>query len=171
MVKKLFLVRHAQASETEAGGKDVNRFLTRSGQREAVYLGMYLKKNEKIPDQIISSSADRAFTTAKIVAEQLAYPLDEIIEDPDMYEASVRIFLRIINELDVNCQQVMMVGHNPTISYLAELLTGEVVDNMATGSIVEIHFPHDSWKEVSQHTGSLRLYKTPAQMEQEVHPS
>ncbi len=167
MVKKLFLARHAQASETEPGVKDIDRFLTRNGQREAMYVGMYMKKHGIIPDLIVASSAQRALTTAKIMAEQLEYPVEEILEEPEMYEASVRIFLRIINELDVNCQQVMMVGHNPTVTYLAELLTGAVIGNVDPGGLVEIHFSSDSWKEVSQHTGTLIQYKTPAQIEHE----
>ena len=167
MVKKLFLARHAQASETEPGIKDIDRFLTRTGQREAMYVGMFMKKHDIIPDLIISSTAQRAMTTAKIVAEQLKYPVEEILEEPEMYEASVRIFLRMINELDVNCQQVMMVGHNPTVTYLAELLTGAVIGNIEPGGVVEIHFANDSWKEVSQHTGTLIQYKTPAQIENE----
>lgn len=171
MVKKLFLVRHAQASETEQGSKDFDRFLTRNGQREAVHAGLFLKRHDKKPDLIVASNARRALATATIIAEQLDYPVEEILEEPEMYEASVRILLRIINELDVNCQQVMLVGHNPGLSYLAELLTDDLVGNMLPGSLAEIHFSGDSWKEVSQRTGSLVLYKSPQEMEAEEHES
>ncbi len=169
MVKKLFIVRHAQSGEADQGTKDIERYLTRSGQREAVHTGMYLKRHGLIPELIISSAAIRAFQTSQIIAEQIQYPAEEIHEDLDLYDASVRIFLRLINELDVNCQSVLFVGHNPTVSYMAELLTGEAIGNMETGSLVEIHFPMDSWKEVSQHTGKLVQYITPNQIEEDEH--
>jgi len=122
-----------------------------------------------IPNLMVTSAAVRAFQTAQIIAEQIRYPAEEIQEDPELYDASVRIFLRIVNELDVNCQSVLFVGHNPTVSYMAELLTGETVGNMEPGSLVEIHFPMDSWKEVSQNTGELIRYITPGQIEEDEH--
>lgn len=169
MVKKLWLVRHAQAGDAEQDQKDVDRALTRAGYREAVHTGMYLKRHNLIPDLLVSSHAARAITTARIIAEQIKYPDDEIHEEPDLYDASVRIFLRILNELDVNCQNVLFVAHNPTVSYLAELLSGEPIGNMETGSFVEIHFPMDSWKEVSQGSGDFVQYVTPTAIEEDEH--
>ncbi|WOK04788.1 histidine phosphatase family protein [Imperialibacter roseus] len=169
MVKKLLIVRHAESGETDHGSKDIERYLTRSGQREAVHTGMYIKRHDLIPNLMVTSAAVRAFQTAQIIAEQIKYPAEEIQEDPELYDASVRIFLRIVNELDVNCQSVLFVGHNPTVSYMAELLTGETVGNMEPGSLVEIHFPMDSWKEVSQNTGKLIQYITPGQIEEDEH--
>jgi len=130
---------------------------------------MFLKRHDLIPQLIVTSSAVRAFQTAQIIAEQIKYPSEEIQEDPELYDASVRIFLRMINELDVNCQSVLFVGHNPTVSYMAELLTGEAIGNMVPGSVVEIHFPMDSWKEVSQNNGKLIQYITPSQVEEDEH--
>ncbi len=167
MVKKLFLVRHAQAAESEQGMKDIERYLTRSGMREAVHTGMYLKRHKLTPDLIISSSALRAASTSQIIAEQLKYNQEEILVEPELYEASVRILLKIINELDVNCQSVLLVAHNPSISYFGELLTKEPIGSMETGSLVEVHFPMDSWKEVSQNTGKFIRYVTPAEIEAE----
>ena len=130
---------------------------------------MYLKRHDLIPNLIIASSAIRAQFTAQIIAEQIKYPYEEIHEDPDVYEASVRILLRLINDLDVNCQSVLIVGHNPSVSYLAELLTGEAIGTMETGSFVEIHFPMDSWKEVSQNTGKLIQYITAGEIDIDEH--
>lgn len=169
MVKKLMIARHAQAGEAQQGSKDIERHLTRVGQREAVHVGMYLKRHDLIPNLIITSTAIRAQFTAQIIAEQIKYPQEEIQEEPDVYEASVRILLRLINELDVNCQSVLIVGHNPSVSYLAELITGEAIGNMETGSFVEIHFPMDSWKEVSQNTGKLIQYVTAGQIDSDEH--
>jgi hypothetical protein len=40
---------------------------------------------------------------------------------------------------------------------------------MEPGSLVEIHFPMDSWKDVSQNTGKLIQYITPGQIEEDEH--
>ena len=62
-MKKLIIVRHAHA--VHDGSADFNRTLTREGQEEAVAAGKMLKKNELIPDMIISSPAARTVQTAK----------------------------------------------------------------------------------------------------------
>jgi phosphohistidine phosphatase len=55
----------------------------------------------------------------------------------------------------------MCVGHNPTISYLAEALTKAEIGTMVTGGLVIIKFSVNSWNEVTAGNGELINYVQP----------
>ncbi|MEQ9427061.1 MAG: histidine phosphatase family protein [Cyclobacteriaceae bacterium] len=160
MVKKLYLVRHATAEETQSGFKDIDRNLNATGLRDANRLGNFLASNQIMPDMVISSDAIRAQQTAQVIAEQIKFTFSKIKVDADIYEASVRTLLRVINEFE-NGDEVLLVAHNPGITFLAEYLTGENVGNMAPGSLTVIKLQANSWKEISEKTGSLESIRHP----------
>ncbi|WKN41993.1 phosphohistidine phosphatase SixA [Tunicatimonas pelagia] len=161
MVKQLLLVRHGEAKDSQGQQADASRDLTARGYQDAVRVGNYLKEQGWQPDVIISSPAVRATATAQMVAEQLHYPAQQIDFRPGLYEASLRTFLAIINEQDNQLSRILAVGHNPTVSYLIEYLTGEEVGNVVPGGFALVEFAVESWSEVSQRTGSLAMYKPP----------
>ncbi|MEM6841014.1 MAG: histidine phosphatase family protein [Bacteroidota bacterium] len=163
MVRQLLLIRHGEAKDAQ-GRPDAERELSAWGYQDMVRVGHYLKEQSWQPDLIFSSTAVRAMSTAQIVAEQLQYPIQRIQAMPDLYEASLRSFLSIINEQSAQFNRIATVGHNPTLTYLSEYLTGEEVGSMLPGGLALIEFTIESWVEVSKHTGSLVMYKSPAEL-------
>ena len=161
MVKNLILVRHAEATEGGAGVKDIERELTAKGHRDAPRIGRYFYENQILPDMILSSSAQRARSTAELMAEQLKYELNQISYVDELYNASVRTLLSTINQGDDAWSILVLVGHNPAISYLSEYLSGEPIGSMDPASYVQIEFEADSWQEVSQNSGRFIIYQTP----------
>ena len=161
MAKTLFLMRHAKARQESVDDRDFSRELTDRGMRDASLVGDYCRKRGHLVDMIISSPAARALATAELMAGQLGYPLEQIHTNEELYMASVRTFLQVVNQLKNDWQQVLMVGHNPAINYLGEYLSGAEVGHMPTGSVMIIGFETDNWAEVSQNTGHLRDFITP----------
>jgi phosphohistidine phosphatase len=161
MSRSLYLLRHAHSLEKQLLQKDRDRELSDAGVQQCFRLGAYLLKNKFTFDKIFTSNAVRARSTTQLVADTLQFDPANIIDDDKLYEASVRTFLQYINEMDPNLHAVMCVGHNPTISYLAEYLTKENTGEMATGSLVAIRFEIFSWTEVGQGTGKLMQYIDP----------
>lgn len=161
MVKNLFLVRHAESSEAVAGIKDIERELTAKGYRDAPRVGRYLFELNIHPGAMLCSSAQRARVTAELMAEQLKYELHKIDFSDDLYNASVRTLLRIINELKDSWDNVIIIAHNPAVSYLAEYLSGEAIGNIVPAGTVNLTFEVEQWKEVSEGTGKLITYTTP----------
>ena len=161
MFKKLLLARHAQAFDSEPGISDYDRELTGQGMKDSSRMGKFLSDHQLKPDLILSSAASRAKNTAIMMAEQLNYNTERIVLDEELYEASVRIFLKLINELDDQYEKVLMLGHNPTISHLAEYLTDSEVDNVRKAGIVIINFEIKSWAEVSKSVGHMEAYHHP----------
>lgn len=161
MGKSLFVVRHGKARSKEVGEKDQERLLEAEGLRQAARLGSYLyNKNTQI-SAIISSSAIRAMQTAEQIADKLNYDLSRIVADEDLYEASVRILLEKVNNLNNAWNEVVIVGHNPVVSYFVEFLTGHHFDGMETGSVVKIACFTDNWMELTKDTASFEYYTSP----------
>jgi phosphohistidine phosphatase len=161
MVKNLFLVRHAKSDWSVGGQKDFERNLDGRGLHDAPNMGRKLFQMGIKPDLILSSPAERARLTSELVAEQLKYDPDKIVFDDEIYEASVRSLLNVINSLDDKYQNVMIFGHNPTFTYIAEYLTKREIGNIPTCGAVQIEFPIKSWKEVSEGTGDLKFFIYP----------
>src|SRR5688572_16463610 len=120
MVKSLVLVRHAQAEPYSPAIKDEERELTATGVADASRMGKYLLSLLVSPDLIVASPAHRTTTTAHLLAEQLGYDSSKIHIEPTLYESSMRNLMAVVNGLDEKYSQVMIVSHNPTLTYLAE---------------------------------------------------
>src|SRR4051794_29220568 len=120
MTKNLILLRHAKSDWSDPGQKDFDRDLNSRGRLDAPRMGKKLCEMDVKPDLIIASPALRARLTAEFVSEQLRYDVDKIDFREEIYEASLRSLLNVINGLDDTYNKVMIVGHNPTFTYIAE---------------------------------------------------
>ncbi|MDX1628142.1 MAG: histidine phosphatase family protein [Fulvivirga sp.] len=161
MTKTLFLLRHARAEEKPPEKKDIERELDSIGLQNSTRMGINFQHKAYQFDIIVSSPAARAIKTASLIAEQIKYPTDKIHENPEVYEASVRTLLQVVNRLKDQWNTALLVGHNPAISYLTEYLTREEIGNITTCGVVIIEFEISSWSEVSEGTGDLVLYEYP----------
>jgi phosphohistidine phosphatase len=83
-----------------------------------------------------------------------------IVLDDILYEASARQLLDHINNVEDAYGEVLLIAHNPAISYLAEYLTKADIGDMQPCSAVIIKFDLPSWKLVSEKTGALEKYVT-----------
>jgi phosphohistidine phosphatase len=143
-VKTLILVRHAKSSWKHPELPDLLRPLNKRGKRDGPMMGERLSKREIEPDVILSSPATRAMVTAKIIAQELGHPQDEIRVDERLYGASAFELLEIIQALNDRLDCVMLFGHNPGLTDLANDLGGDI-DNVPTCGVVEMEFDTDSW--------------------------
>jgi phosphohistidine phosphatase len=160
MEKHLFLVRHAQADGTNFDIKDIVRPLTTDGEIDASKLGKLLSEKGEI-DLVLSSTAIRTQTTSKLIGEQIGYDPNKIEYKEELYEASTRILLKTINELEDNYNTVLMVIHNPGISYLSEYVCGEIINNVVPAGLVHLTMDGE-WAEISKGNMELVSYTPPA---------
>lgn len=161
MGKTLILIRHGKSDWSEGGQKDFDRELNHRGHSDAPRMGGKLFEMNLKPDLIVSSPARRTTLTTEYICEQIKYPFDEVDFQEDIYEASVRTLLKVVNELDNKHSTVVIVGHNPGFSYLAEYLTGSVIGNIPTCGLVELNIELDKWELISQNTAQLKSFIYP----------
>lgn len=160
-MKKLFLLRHARAEERQSGEKDFDRELSAIGLQNATRMGMNISHKQYQFDIIVSSPAIRAFNTANLIAEQIKYDTSKIHQNGEIYEASVRTLLQVVNNLKEEWESVLLVGHNPSLTYLAEYVTSEAIGDITTCGLVEIDFNIGAWKEASEGNGTFVSYEYP----------
>ena len=161
MGKTLILIRHAKSDWSNSGEKDFDRSLNQRGHMDAPRMGGKLHEMGIKPDLIVSSPALRATLTAEYICEQIGYATENIDFQEDIYEASVRTLLKVVNELNDAYKTVLIVGHNPGFSYLAEYLTGKEIGTIPTCGIVELEFELDKWNMLSQNTANLKNFIYP----------
>ena len=154
-MKKLLLVRHAKAEKISPNQKDFDRELANKGQMDAPRIAQIIFNEGVKPQLIVSSPAARALTTAQLFAEQLKIENAAIVQNEDIYEASPGVLLKIVNNFSDETDFIALFGHNPGFSYLAEYLTGSEIGEIPTCGALLIEFNFDSWKLISQNTGSL----------------
>lgn len=161
MGKTLILIRHGKSDWSDGGEKDFDRGLNQRGNMDAPRMGGKLKEMGIMPDLIVSSPALRTTLTAEYICEQIKYPFENVDFQEDIYEASVRTLLKVVNELNDDHNTVVIVGHNPGFTYLAEYLTGNEIGNIPTCGIVELSIELDKWEMVSQHTAQVKSFIYP----------
>lgn len=167
MTKTLYLVRHAKTEQESPDGRDFSRELKSRGLRDSTIIGNKLKEEGVNLDMVITSTAARAQATADILATHIGYGNEAIHQNDELYMASVRTFLQIVNQLKNEWNEVMLVGHNPAITYLGEFLTGADLGYMPTGAVVSVEFDIDDWSLVSKSTGKVIMYLTPKMIKED----
>ena len=128
-------------------------------------MGSRLASGGHLPNLIISSPAKRAFSTAKKIAKQLQYDKSDIILDEAMYFSGTSRMVDMLEKLDNSHQKVMIVGHNPAMTSLLDVLCESSVWNMPTCAIALISFDIGSWSELSTADGKLLVYDFPKNAE------
>ncbi|MFT3885859.1 MAG: histidine phosphatase family protein [Flavobacteriales bacterium] len=158
-MRTLYLVRHAKSSWAEAGLADRDRPLNERGLHDAPEMAARFKARNEPVDLLVSSPAKRAIRTARFFAQALGIP--DITEVERIYEAHHRSIQHLIEELPDTAQRVMLFGHNPGFSSLAEHLAQGGLGELPTCAIVRIDFTTNTWKEISGGTGTLVWWDQP----------
>ena len=156
-MRTLFLIRHAKSSWDTPGLRDFNRPLNDRGLHDAPLMAKLLAKKGVKPDLLVSSPAKRALTTALFFAEAFDIRDDAVVHEQDIYEAAPGDIRHIISGLPDSAQTVMLFGHNPTLTEVANHYSEKLIDNIPTCGIVQIESEADSWRAF--HEGNAAVKK------------
>ena len=159
-MKTLLLARHAKSSWDQSGINDFDRVLNHRGMSDAPVMAMYLKKCGYLIHQIISSDAARALATAEEYAKHLVSS-EDLITHHDLYLASDRQIIQLVEALPQAYNTVMLVGHNPGMTDALNYFSQEAVEDMPTCSVGIIQFDITDWSQVKQNSGSLLGFEYP----------
>jgi phosphohistidine phosphatase len=118
---KLYIVRHAIATERGAGGlADEERPLTEEGIEKMKVNAAGLRKLGVKPDRILSSPLVRARQTAAILAD--AFGERKITVTPALSPAGTLEDVYAEIRKHSKCEALMLVGHQPSLGELAGAL-------------------------------------------------
>ena len=164
-MKSITLLRHAKSSWNHADLTDYDRPLNKRGERDAPVMGQRLSAQNIRPSLILSSPAKRAWTTARIVAENMNYPREFLQRDDRLYGASVNTILDVIRDQDPGFNNIMLVGHNPGLTQFANLLVPDITPNLPTCGVVSVVIDADNWDHQSWPDATLVLFDYPKRVE------
>ena len=160
-MKELILVRHAKSSWKDTTLDDRERPLNKRGERDAPAMGARLARRKWKPDLIVSSPAVRALETARIIAKKLGYPGKDIVLKDRLYGAGIVELLEVIRDSDDSAGRLMLFGHNPGLTELANHLGPRPIPNLPTCSVLYLVFETDTWSTVGYARGDEVLFESP----------
>ncbi|HKL26302.1 MAG TPA: histidine phosphatase family protein [Desulfuromonadales bacterium] len=160
-MKTLILARHAKSSWQDPDLADFDRPLNKRGRENAPLMGRRLAERGDWADLIVTSPARRAHDTATALAAALNIEERNIHFEPAIYEAEPADLLQIIRGFDDARREILLVGHNPGLTELANLLAPCQIDNIVTCGLVGLEFDLRLWRDVAPGQGHLRFYDYP----------
>jgi phosphohistidine phosphatase len=146
-MKTLMFMRHAKSDWGAQYRTDFERPLNARGQRDAPFMASFLAHNHLLPQRIVSTPAARARITAEFVAREEAFR-GALDFDERIYLASPRMLLAVIRDLPESDDIVMLVGHNPGMEDIIELLCGGNV-RMPTAAVASLRLYAERWADAA----------------------
>jgi phosphohistidine phosphatase len=176
-MKTLTLLRHAKSGWDDAVQRDFDRPLNRRGRRAARTVGREMRAQGLEFDRVIASPAVRVIETLADVSEGYGRAIEPEY-DERIYLALTSTLLELVQATEDGIQRLLLVGHNPGLESLAVLLSREGEDPLReeiavkypTGTVAEIAFPVDSWREVTEGSGRIQRFIRPRDLDPELGP-
>jgi len=161
MAKTLYLVRHAKSSWADMGQRDFDRPLNKRGLRDAPEMGRRLRKRNARPEIILCSPAQRTRQTLDLLIKEIGGTLDIVRFVESIYEASDETLLNLVQSLPESCASAMLIGHNPSIGWLANQLSDVRIDRMPTCAIATLELAAPRWKVIGSCPARLNDFACP----------
>jgi phosphohistidine phosphatase len=169
-MRRLLLLRHAKAVPLTLED-DFERALTESGRSDARRMGEWIADANLVPDRCLFSGAARTRETYALAAQAWARPV-VAVEQTALYEATRFLIVGLLRELPASARAQLVVGHNPGMADVANLLTGEgaagdrlrLASKYPTGALAVIAFDLPDWSELAPRAGRLERFVTPGDL-------
>jgi phosphohistidine phosphatase len=160
-MKTLLLIRHAKSSWDNAILHDRDRPLNERGRRDAPEMAARLVRNGIPIDRFVSSPAKRARKTAELFIREYGRKEEEILFIPELYNAELQTFYKVIAALDDKDDHVAIFSHNPGITAFVNSLAVAQLDNMPTCGVFAVKSEASSWAGFSSSERKFLFFDTP----------
>ncbi len=158
-------MRHAKAEQ--AGQTDFQRVLADRGVADATAAGRWLSGLGLSPDHALVSAASRTRQTWSLVAEAAGWSTEAVF-DTGLYGAGPETVLDLLRETPSRAATAVVIGHNPTVAHLAQLLDDGEGDDEASGEMA-LGYPTSAaavfeldtdWSHLDTGTAKLVAFRT-----------
>ncbi|KUN90737.1 SixA phosphatase family protein [Streptomyces caeruleatus] len=166
--RRIVLFRHAKADWPQVN--DHERPLADRGRKDAAEAGRRLVDTDVPFDLALCSTATRTRETWKLAVHEFPHRPKTIYEER-VYEASPGELIALLNETPDDAQNVLLIGHNPGVQGLAEILSG-ATESDARERMSRRGFPaaafavlsfSGSWKTLEPGVATLLDYWAPSE--------
>lgn len=167
--RRIVVMRHAKAEQL--GPSDFERHLSDRGVAEAGLAGAWLVEQGFVPDHVLVSAALRTRETWAAVAEGAGWDPDDVETDEDetLYEAGPETALDLVRDVPEDATALLVIGHNPTMGYLAQMLddgegdeeaSNALVAGYPTGAMTLLDLTGD-WADLDEQGATVRAHHVP----------
>ncbi len=160
-MKRLIIIRHAKSDWGDPSLDDFDRPLNKRGLRDAPEMGKRLTHAGVQPDAFVASPALRAITTGKTIASEIGFSPEKILTVRDIYEAGLHELFKVLRSFKPDWECVIMVGHNPGFSDLANVLANESIGHLPTCGVAYLDINVEDWAQIAPGTGALVEFDYP----------
>jgi phosphohistidine phosphatase len=163
MRRRIAVMRHGKAEQ--AGRTDFERELAERGHRDSADTGAWLAGQGFRPDHALVSAARRAVGTWMSVAAGGGFDVEPYLSQV-LYGAGPETALDLVRERPAGVTTLIVVGHNPTMSYLASLLddgegdpavSSEMMSGYPTSAVALFEYDGD-WADLTEAAARLVGY-------------
>jgi phosphohistidine phosphatase len=160
-MKQLLIVRHAKSSWSDSLMGDFDRPLNDRGNRDAPEMAKRILERGIVIDAIVSSTANRAFSTAQYFAKAAGIKKTNIIPVDKLYHAPAHIYYQVIKDFNDELDTIALFAHNPGITDFVNELTETRIDDMPTCGIYAVKINIKHWCDFKTATKSFWFFDSP----------
>jgi phosphohistidine phosphatase len=120
---KIILVRHGEAEDAALAKSDHSRVLTQKGISDIHKIGKFILHSPLKVSQVFYSPYTRTRLTAEILSEEIAFVGEPVSSEVLAAGAKCSDMISCLTSLS-NSDTVLLVAHNPDISFFAAQLLG-----------------------------------------------
>jgi phosphohistidine phosphatase len=124
---RLTIVRHGIAEDNAPDGGDAGRRLTTEGVEKSRKVGVGLARISKPAQRVLSSPKVRAEHTARIIADAFDTSVEVV---PELQSEDPELILEMLSTRKE--ETLVIVGHEPTLGALVELLIAGSISRGST---------------------------------------
>lgn len=161
MSKILYLIRHAEAESPESGTEDFSRHLTAQGLIDAARMSRELEQRGVRPDFWLCSPSERTRNTFRAFSSHFSPAVAQTRFEEPLYNGTPAAYLAAIRSLPAEAGTVLLIGHNPAITQVAEFLTHHDIGTVPTGGVVGVELGISDWADVAEKSGKMIFYDSP----------
>ena len=116
-MKEIFVLRHAKSSWDNVNLSDHDRPLADRGIKDAAKLCVFIKNKGHNLDKVLCSTAKRAKETFDLIADGFNFEIDKTTYTDKLYFGDITDIIKDLRELDESLNNILIVGHNPTLHH------------------------------------------------------
>jgi phosphohistidine phosphatase len=151
--RRLTLLRHGKAEAADAYPEDFERPLTHRGSIEVQDMAMRLVHRNLIPDLILVSPAERAWSSAEIIAAACELDAKQVQCARELYLATPEKTWLLLAHRTASLSHIMICGHNPGLSQIASRLGPKPqTRELPTAGIATAVWHHAEWGSLQPET-------------------
>ena len=148
--RSLHIIRHGKSSWDFENLSDIDRPLSPRGVDNAYLMAGKLAGRKVVPDLLLTSPANRALYTATIFARIMKVPFDRLRISEGIYDAGTDDLIALIRKQEASVTHLLLFGHNPAFTSLANSLMDQYIENIPTAGIVSLEYDTGDWNGIGK---------------------